>query len=455
MSDLDNSNGAGIGRRTLLQSGAGLAGAGLAGAALLPALAAAPAEAANEPAIGTYPAGTSGSSVFVGLCTPLTGTYAAAGTDERKGFELAVAHLNEGNALIRMISPLTKKGVLGKQVTMDVADSEAKPNVAVQAQSRFISDKKAIMIAGCVSSAVAVACNKLAQREHVIYLPMITGSNDTSGKDCVRYSFRASHYAYTAANAIAPVLIEAYGKNKKVAYLTPDYTYGHSVTGAMQDFLKPGGWTTATDQVCPLGAPDYSSFLLNIANSGADVLINVNFGNDAVGSVKQAKQFGILDKMKLVMPYLSPFFAKETGPALVEDVYSTTEFWWTLGDKNPQAKQFVDAFSAKYGYKPEWGAHVAYMQVGLWADAVEHAKTFYPPAVIKSYESGRTMNTGLGPVQWRAEDHQLVRPVIVTRGKKVADMKSPDDYYEIVKIVPGASVMQPPTAFGCKLGPDT
>jgi branched-chain amino acid transport system substrate-binding protein len=434
-----------IRRRSLL----GAAGALATGAAIPRAM------AADQPPIGTWPAGASGSSVFVGLCTPLTGTYAAAGADERKGFELAIAHLNEGNELFRKTSPLTTKGVLGKTVAFDVADSEAKPNTAVQAQSRFISEKKAIMIAGSVSSAVAVAINKLAQREHVIYLPMITGSNDTSGKDCTRYSFRASHYAYTAANAISPELIKALGKGKKVAYLTPDYTYGHSVTGSMQEFLKPAGWTTVTDQVCPLGAPDYSSFLLNISNSGADVLINVNFGNDAVTSVKQAKQFGILDKMTLVMPYLSPFLSKEAGPELMQGVYGTTEFWWTLGDKYPAAKQFVDAFSAKYGYKPEWGAHIAYMQVAMWADAVEHAKTFYPPAVIESYESGRTINSDIGPVKWRAADHQLIRPVIVTKGKKVADMKSPDDYFEIVSVVPGDNLMQAPDAFGCKLGPAT
>ena len=434
-------------RRDLMRGGFGLASALVAGSAVShPGIAA-------EAALGNYPGGTSGSSVFVGLCTPLTGTYAAAGTDERKGFELAIEHLNGGNELFRKISPLTTQGVLGKKVEFDVADSQAKPNTAVQAQSRFIAQNKAIMISGSVSSAVAVAVNKLAQREHVIYLPMISGSNDTTGKDCVRYSFRASHYAYTAAAAIAPELIKALGKDKKVAYLTPDCTYGHSVTASMQEFLKPAGWTTITDQVCPLGAPDYSSFLLSIANSGAEVLINANFGNDAVGSIKQAKQFGILDKMTLVMPYLSPFLSKEVGPELMQGVYGTTEFWWTLGEQNPIAKMFVDTFNAKYGYKPEWAAHVAYLQVALWADAVEHAKSFSPSDVIASYESGRTMQTSLGPVKWRAADHQLIRPVVVTRGKKLSAMKSPDDYFDIVALVPGEGLMQKPDAFGCSLGP--
>ena len=72
--------------------------------------------------------------------------------------------------------------------------------------------------------------------------------------------------------------------------------------------------------------------------------------------------------------------------------------------------------------------------------------------MIKAYEDGREIETDLGKVHWRAADHQLVRPVLVTRGKKPADMKSADDYYDIVEIVAGDSLMQAPDAFGCKLG---
>ena len=69
----------------------------------------------------------------------------------------------------------------------------------------------------------------------------------------------------------------------------------------MEESLEPSGWTTATNPVCPLRAPDYSSYMLNIANSGAEVFINTNFGNDAVQSLNQAKQFGVLAKMTLVI----------------------------------------------------------------------------------------------------------------------------------------------------------
>jgi ABC-type branched-subunit amino acid transport system substrate-binding protein len=407
----------------------------------------------DKPPVGTWPAGAQGDSVFIGITVPRTGTYAAQGEDELKGMMLAVEHINSGDPLIKQISPKTTKGVLGKQVKYVVADSEAKPNIAVQAQSRFISENKIIAMTGSTSSAVAVALNKLAEREKVLYLVAISGSNDTTGKDCVRYSFRQCFYGQTAAAGIGPFMLKAYGKNKKAAYLTPDYTYGHTVQKSMESYLaKNGGWTTVTNQVAPLGAPDYSSYLLNIANSGADYLLNINWGHDAVLSTQQANQFGIFKKMKLVIPYQTPFLAKEVGPEIMQGVLAATDFWWTLEDKFPLAKMFVEAFEKKYGYKPEWGADNAYMQFAMWARMCEGAGSFYPPDVIKAYEKGETIPSTVGDVHFRAADHQLVRPVIIVEGKKPSEMRNKEDYWQVKEVVPGEPLMQAADAFGCKLG---
>jgi len=437
-----------LSRRKLLQTAAGLAGG-----TMLPAGMLMPAYADDKPAIGTYPEGSSGPSVFIGISVPRTGTYAVQGEDELKGYELAIEHINSGHELIKKISPKTKKGVLGKETKYGVADSAAKPNEAVQAQQRFISENKAIVITGGTSSAVAVALNKLAQREKVLFVCGISGSNDTTGKDCVRYGFRQNFYGQTAAAAISPVLVKTFGKNKKAAYLTPDYTYGHTVTKSSSEYLKEhGGWTMVTNQVSPLGATDYSSYLTNIANSGAEVLLNVNWGRDAVLSTQQAKQIGVIPKMKLVIPYQIPFLAKNIGAELSEGVYAATDFWWTLEDKYPLAKMFVEGFRKKYGYNPEWGAENAYMSFAMWADAVENAGSFYPPDVIKSYEAGRKLQSMVGEVYFRKEDHQLVRPVVIVRGKAPKAMRNKEDCWEVTEVVPGAPLMQKPDEFGCKLG---
>ena len=307
------------------------------------------------------------------------------------------------------------------------------------------------MLAGGISSAVSIAMQKLGQREHVIYMVGNSGSNDTTGKDCQRYGFRAQPSAYMAAKALAPVLAKELGKDRKAAYLVPDYTYGHSVYDSMKEFTEKVGWKTVGEQLAPLGTTDFSSYLLNIANSGADVFVNVAFGADAVTSTKQAEQFGIMSKMKYVVPNISQFQAKELGAAIMGGTYGTQAWWWTEWDNYPLAKFFVEDFEKKNNYKPRWGASEIYLQMLVWADAVERAGTFYPINVIKALESGQTVNSIYGEVYYRAGDHQMVRPVPVVVGKKPNEMKGPEDFYRIVELVPGDRVLPPLAETGCKM----
>ena len=83
---------------------------------------------------------------------------------------------------------------------------------------------------------------------------------------------------------------------------------------------------------------------------------------------------------------------------------------------------------------------------------VEEAGSFYPPDVIKAYEKGETFPSMVGDVHFRAEDHQLVRPVIIVKGKTPKAMKNKEDFWEVTEVVPGEGLMQKPDAFGCKLG---
>lgn len=446
----DIRNGAGLSRRVALQLGAGAAG-GL----LVPGLFADLARAAEAP-IGTWPAGVAGDSVFVGVTSPLTGPYSADGKDHVKGYELAFAEINEGGANAKAWG-LKGKGVLGKQIKYGVADSELKPNVAVQAQTQFIQRDKAIMITGCVSSAEAVAVEELAQRDHVLNMVGASGANATTGRDCQRYGFRSQPSAYMACKALAPVVAQHYGRDKKVAYLVPDYNYGHSVFRSFSEFTKPYGWTTVAKVVIPLVTSDYSSALLNIANSGADIFVNIEFAAQAVNSTKQGAQFGIFKKMQMIVPNISSFQGQETGPALMQGVFGTMDWYWKLEDRFPLSKRFVNAFRAKFHYTPAWGAHVGYIQTYIWALAVERAGTFYPPAVIKTLEASRAnpFESTLGKVWYRAEDHQMIRPVPVVVANSAKQMKNKDDVFDIVDLVPGEQAVSPPAFLGCKLGPYT
>ena len=119
--------------------------------------------ATNYPAIGTYPAGSSGASVTIGIAVPRTGTYAVQGEDELKGWQLAVEHINSGHDLIKKISPKTTKGVLGKEVKYRRRrlGRQAERGRAGAAALHHREQDRSLMT-GSTSSAVAVALNKLA-----------------------------------------------------------------------------------------------------------------------------------------------------------------------------------------------------------------------------------------------------------------------------------------------------
>jgi branched-chain amino acid transport system substrate-binding protein len=425
-----------------------------AGAGLSLAATASPWLSAAEAAVGNYPEGTSGSSIFVGLLCPSTGSYSADGEDEREGYFLALDDLNNGTGVMAKIPSLAgKKGLLGKTIVYKVADTETKPDPAVQRATEFITQNKAIMITGGVSSAVDIALEKLAQQQKVVYMVGASGSNDTTGKDCQRYAFRSQLDAYMVAQCLSPVLVKAYGKNRKAIYLTPDYSYGHSLTNSMRAVTEKLGWTTVADVVAPFPTSDYSSLLTNIANSNADVFINIEFGNDGISSTKQAAQFGIMKKMQLVIPNISTYLPDGLGAEIMQGVYGTQDWYYTLEDRYPLSKIFVEDFVKRWKNRPRWTAHIAYAQTAIWADAVARAKTFDPVAVIKTLEEGKPLELMLGPVYYRAGDHQQVRPCPVLRGKKPSEMKAKDDFFDLIEVVPGEKVMQPLAETSCTMPP--
>lgn len=439
-----------ISRRSFIKSTAGITG-GLLMSPLISSVAR--AQQSHSP-LGNWPAGVQGDSVFVGLGAPLTGPYSASGVDLKRGYELALEQINNGEGIgTRWESLAGKKGVLGKRIKWEIGDTETNANAAIQLMTYYIRDRKAMMISGGTSSSTAIALEKLAQREKIIDMVGVSGSNATTGVACQRYGFRSQNNAYMAGQALAPVVAKELGKNRKAAYLVPDYTYGHSVFRSTSAATEALGWETVAKVTAPVGTADYSSFLINLANSGADVFVNVAFGRDSVASTRQAKNFGILERMALVIPNISPFQAEALGPDIMAGVHGTMPFWWGMARDNEYARLFVTSFEEKYGTKPRWAANVAYLQMFLWADAIERAGTFYPPEVIKTFEEEKRLPTTVGEFYYRASDHQGVRPVPVVVGKKASEMEGPDDYFRVAGITPGEEVMPTWDQFSCTLGP--
>ncbi len=410
-----------------------------------------------EKGIGNYP--VKGKTVKFGFNVPQTGAYADEGADELRAYKLAVKHLNNGGGMLETLKPSSLKGngVLGKKVEYVTGDTQTNPDAARTSARRMIERDGVIMWSGGSSSAVAIAQQYLAQEKGVIFMDALTHSNDTTGKDKRRYGFRYFFNAYMTGKALAPVIADAYGKERRAFHLTADYTWGHTQYESMKEFTEKEGWTTVKNIMTPLKSTDFSPFLTAVLNSDADVLVLNHYGKNMVNSLSQAVSFGMRElqkngkTMEVVVPLYSRLMAQGAGASNVEGVYGTTSWSWKQQDAGSQA--FVKAFEEDYGFPPSQAAHVAYCQTLLYANACERAGTFHPPSVIKELEDFKFSGTGTGDTLYRGEDHQCLRDILVVKGKKASESKSKYDLLDIHARVKADDVAYPVNTFKGELGP--
>lgn len=435
-----------ISRRGLLKSTA-IAGVGIAAPTIL-----------SSRAWGQYTNEPTGATVTFGFNVPQTGAYADEGADELRAYQLAVEHINgegDGGMLNTFSSKaLRGNGVNGKKVVFVTGDTQTKSDAARASAKRMIEKDGAVMITGGSSSGVAIAVQGLCQEAGVIFMAGLTHSNDTTGKDKRANGFRHFFNTEMSGAALGPVLEKEFGKDRVAYHLTADYTWGWSQEGSIKKYSENLGWQTQAAVRTPLGAGDFSQYITPVLNSGADVLVLNHYGRDMVNSLTQAVQFGLRDKQvngkdfAIVVPLYSRLMAQGAGEN-VKGIYGSTNWHWSLQDEG--SKAFVKSFGQKYGFPPSQAAHTTYCQALLYADAAQRAGTFRPSGVGAALEGFSFDGLGNGPTEYRAEDHQCFKDVLVVKGKENPTSKF--DVLEVVEITPRAQVEYPASLLGGELGP--
>ncbi len=429
-----------INRRGLLKTGA-VAGAGLAMPTVFAGRLAADGHAfTNAP---------TGSTVTLGFNVPQSGPYADEGADELRAYQLAVEHLN-GQGDGGMMSTFSSKalqgnGILGKKVEFVTGDTQTKSDAARASAKSMIEKDGAIMVTGGSSSGVAVAVQALCQEAGIIFMAGLTHSNDTTGKDRKANGFRHFFNSYMSGAALAPVLQNAYGSERKTYHLTADYNWGYTTEQAVKESTEALGWETVNTVLTPLTATDFSAYITPVLQSDADVLVLNHYGGNMVNSLTNAVQFGLRDRVvngknfEIIVPLYSRLMAKGAG-ANVKGIFGSTNWHWSLQDEGSQA--FVKSFGTKYGFPPSQAAHTCYVQALLYADAVERAGSFNPCAVGEALKDFEFDGMGNGPTLYRGDDHQCFKDVLVVKGKE--NPTSEFDLLEIVEVTPAAQVTYPP-----------
>ncbi|BEH14239.1 ABC transporter substrate-binding protein [Marinobacter sp. KM021] len=372
----------------------------------------------------------------IGLNYPQTGRYKDQGLQQRLGAFLAVDEINRAG------------GVMGQPLELVIRNSRGEPDQGAQNTAELIDREGAQMVFGGVSSAVAISSGKAARDRNRLYFGTLTYSNATTGSEGHSHMFREPYNAWMTAKALSQYL-NRHHADQSYFYITADYTWGWSVEESVRKFSN----TEDTEQHKGVKTPfpralitDFRVALEQAAESDAEVLMLVLFGDDMVRALNAAYEMGLTKRMQVVVPNLTLGMARQVGPTIMEGVVGAAPWVWNLPYENnyQRGKDFVEAFSSRYEMRPSSSAASAYSIVYQYKAAVERAGTTNTRAVIRELE-GHRYSFLKDEQYWRAFDHQNVQTVYVVkvkpREKIMADQFS-SDYFDIIDSMPGDEAAQ-------------
>jgi branched-chain amino acid transport system substrate-binding protein len=376
-------------------------------------------------------------NVKIGFDDPLTGTYAELGKNEQIGCELAIEEIN------------AKGGILGRKVEMLVEDStSADTGTAVQKARKLIQRDKVDFLLGNVNSAMSVAMGQVSNELKT--LQIVTGGHTdaVTGTDCHWNVFRVCNTTRMETNSISKVLFDKYGK--KWYFITPDYAFGHTLQSGFEASLKKFGGTEAGASLTPLGATDYSPYLIKAQAANPDIIIFLTAGQDAVNSLKQAVQFGLDKRFHLAGAQQELEVLNGLPP---EARIGSWVFEWYWNQPNIKGlPEFIAAIRKRTGGKVPTARHwFGYASVWTCALVANEKKTLDAVTLAKALEGfALPPEIALMPnkTYYRAGDHQLM-PTLYVGHAVSKGAKDPEDLFVVDQLVKGDDAALSVADTGC------
>jgi branched-chain amino acid transport system substrate-binding protein len=394
---------------------------------LLAAAAATAALPARSPAWAAEP-------LRIGVMTDLNGILA---NDAGQGSVIAAQMaIDEVNGIIA-----------GRPIDLLVGDHQMKPDIGASL-SRQWWDSGVAAIFDVPNSAIALGIAASANARNRVFCPGTASTSALTNEKCSpnTVAFGADNYALGHACGAA-ILAEG---GTSWFFLTSDYAFGYDLEAQAQDAVKKGGGKIVGAVRVPLGATDYSSFLLQAQQSGAQVLMISSVGADTTNAIKQAHEFGLTKTMRIAAPTLSQNDAHSVGVEIAQGILAVANFQWNLNDGT---RAFTQRFSPRN--PRHWPP--TNLQAGVYS-SVRH----YLKAVAKGTDpmDGRAVVAMMKqiPVQDDALGHAIVRAdgrvmqtIYLLRVKKPGEPTSEWDQFSLVRSIPPEQAFRPPSASACDL----
>ena len=302
-------------------------------------------------------------------------------------------------------------GIGGRKIVSFHRDSKLKPEEATAAARDLITKDKVHFLVGGVSSSEGQAISEVAKQEKVVYIATVPKTTEMTDKQNFhKYVFRAAANTNTEGKSAAEIVARL--GVKRICTILMDYSYGHSLDQAFKEHIKkikPDA--QIVHQAWPKqGTTDYTSYITTIMNANCDGVYSGVWGALFVAFAKQAKTFGLFDKVKYVSAgeIGSPEVSEQLGADMPTGVWGNSYdvFYYP---NTAEHKEYVAELAKKTGkqFAPSWPI-TGYIGMQFVHEAVKKAGSTDTEAVIKALE-GLTINTPIGAQTIRASDHQANR----------------------------------------------
>jgi branched-chain amino acid transport system substrate-binding protein len=353
--------------------------------------------------------------VVIGVLSAFSGPYASLGEDSERGAKYAAEEAGGK--------------VLGKPLELMFIDTEVKAGVAARKVREASQSKGVKFFNGAISSGVGLAISQACKEEKAIYFTSV-GADAVTGAKCSPYTFRWSIPTYGAVQQTVKPLIKKFPDAKRWYTITPDYVFGHSLLDNAKAVFKEYGVQHVGNDMHPIGHTEFSSFITKAMAAKADFVVFFNFGKDTINALKQANNFGLTKKAKILVAWSSGLRdLEEIGPEFCEGVYFGSQFWHDVDA--PVTQKLNKVWMEKYNSFPSYVEASQYMMTKIQIMAIELAGTTDTAAVRKALE-GMQYDGPTGQEEIQAFDHQVKKNFYLLRAKARKDIERPGDNAAVI-----------------------
>jgi branched-chain amino acid transport system substrate-binding protein len=336
--------------------------------------------------------------------------------------------------------------VLGKPIELLSADHQQKADIGAGIARRWFDVAGVDMAIDFDNSSVALAVEQLAREHNRVAIATAVATPDFTGKACSPTAVAWTYDSYALTTGIAKSLVKR-GLDSWF-FITVDYAFGHSLEADASNAVLASGGKVVGRVRHPLGAADFSSYLLQAQSSKAKVIAFANTGSDLTNAIKQAAEFGLTGGEATLVPLL--VFISDVnslGLQMAQGLTFITPFYW---DMNDQTRAWSKRFFERRKVMPTMAHASVYSAIIHYLKAVQAAGTDEAKAVVARMREMPVDDfyTRNGRVR---EDGRMIHDMYVVQAKTPAESKYPWDYYKVLQTIPGDQIFRSLEDGGCPL----